>query len=105
MTDFRVCLVTVPDRDTAHKIADDIVTSRLCACVNLIPGLESVYWWQGKIETSSEIMLLIKTQQSRVEALDARIRELHPYTVYEFIVLPLLYGNTDYLKWLKESTT
>ncbi len=105
MTDFRLCLLTVPDRDTARKIADDIVRAKLCACANIIPGLESIYWWQGKVETSAEIMLLIKTQQSRVEALDARIRELHPYAVYEFITLPLLYGNADYLSWLKESTS
>ncbi|OGK13652.1 MAG: cation tolerance protein CutA [Candidatus Riflebacteria bacterium GWC2_50_8] len=105
MTDFRVCLVTLPDRETARKIAENIVNAKLCACANLIPGLESVYTWQGKVETSAEILMVIKTQQSCVAALDARIRELHPYSVYEFIVLPILYGNTDYLQWIKEATS
>ncbi|MBU1107225.1 MAG: divalent-cation tolerance protein CutA [Candidatus Riflebacteria bacterium] len=105
MTDFRVCLVTLPDRDTALKIADDIVKSRLCACANLLPGIESVYTWQGKIETSAEVMMVIKTQQSCVDALDARIRELHPYSVYEFLVLPVLSGNQNYLNWIKEATS
>lgn len=103
MTDFRLCLVIVPDPDTARKIADNIVKSKLCACVNLVPGLESIFWWQGKVETSNEVLLLIKTQQSQVEALDTRVRELHPYAVYEFIALPLLYGNADYLSWVKDS--
>lgn len=105
MNDFRVCLVTLPDREIARKIAENIVSAKLCACANLIPGLESVYAWQGKVETSAEILMVIKTQQSCVSALDARIRELHPYSVYEFIVLPVLYGNTDYLQWIKEATS
>ena len=105
MTDFRVCMVTVPDRDTALKIADDLVRSRLCACANLLPGVESVYAWQGQIETSAEVLMLIKTQQSCITALDARIRELHPYSVYEFVVLPVLAGNLNYLNWIKEATS
>ncbi|HAE39747.1 MAG TPA: divalent-cation tolerance protein CutA [Candidatus Riflebacteria bacterium] len=105
MTDYRICLVTLPDRETARKIADNIVRAKLCACANLIPGVESIYTWQGKVETSIEIIMVIKTQQSCVAALDARIRELHPYSVYEFVVLPILSGNADYLKWIKETTS
>ncbi len=105
MTEFRVCLVTVPDRNTAMKIAEDIVSARLCACVNLIPGIESIYHWQGKIEYGDEILMVIKTQQSRLEALDARIRNHHPYAVYEFIALPVDYGNNNYLKWIHDSTS
>ncbi len=105
MTEFRVCLVTVPDREVARKIAEDIVKAELCACVNLISGIESIYHWQGKIEHGDEILLLIKTQQSCLEALDARIRLIHPYEVYEFIAMPVDYGNHKYLKWIHDSTT
>ncbi len=98
-------MVTVPDRDTAIKIAEDIVPAKLCACVNLIPGIESIYHWQGKIESGAEIIMVIKTQQAHLEALDERIRQLHPYKVYEFIALPVEYGNSDYLKWIHDSTT
>ncbi|PKL48923.1 MAG: divalent-cation tolerance protein CutA [Candidatus Riflebacteria bacterium HGW-Riflebacteria-2] len=105
MTDARVCLVTLPDLDTARKIAKDIVETGLCACANLLPGTESIYRWQGKIEHGSEVLMVIKTRQSRLKELDAKIRQLHPYAVYEFIALPVDYGNENYLQWLYESTS
>jgi len=105
MTEFRVCLVTVPDRATAVKIAENIVAAKLCACVNLISGVESIYHWQGKTEYGDEILMLIKTQQSCLEPLNARIRQLHPYAVFEFVALPVDYGDNNYLKWIHDSTS
>jgi len=104
-TDFRVCLVTFPDRETAKMTAVKLVAEKLCACASLMPGVESIYAWQGKTEISSETLLMIKTQQNCIQAIDAKIRELHPYEVYEFISLPVIYGNADYLNWISESTT
>lgn len=82
-----------------------MVSSKLSACTNIVPGLESIYRWQGKIEHTGELLLLIKTRQELVEAVDKKLRELHPYSVYEFVVLPVETGNEKYLAWLHESTS
>lgn len=95
---------TVPDLETARRIAHTVVYEGLAACVNLLPGLTSVYRWQGQVEESSELLLIIKTRQERYPALEARIQALHPYQVPEIIALAIERGSASYLDWIAEST-
>lgn len=99
-----VTLCTVPDRDTGERIGKCLVEERLAACVNLIPGLTSIYRWQGKVENTSEVLLVIKTTGARFEAVRKRIKELHPYEVPEIIAVPIAHGDPEYLKWITENS-
>ncbi len=96
-----VVLVTAPDLTTARQLAQVALADRLAACANLIPGLESHYWWQGKIDTSNEILLLFKTRRVLLARLEKTILANHPYDTPEFVVLPLAGGNRHYLDWLR----
>jgi len=106
VSDFEYVLVltTLPADADAPRFAHTLVDDRLAACVNLLPVMESVFRWEGKIDRESERQLLIKTSRERVAALWERLRALHPYDVPEFIVLPIVDGNAAYLNWLAEST-
>lgn len=99
-----VVYVTVPNKEAGKKLAESIVTEKLAACVNRVPGIESVYQWEGKIQTDSEELLIIKTRQSLLEALTDHVKANHEYDVPEVISLPITGGNLKYLEWLKEST-
>ncbi|XP_014501129.1 protein CutA 1, chloroplastic isoform X2 [Vigna radiata var. radiata] len=99
-----VVYVTVPNKDAGKKLAESIVTEKLAACVNRVPGIESVYQWEGKIQTDSEELLIIKTRQSLLEALTEHVKANHEYDVPEVISLPITGGNLKYLEWIKEST-
>ncbi|RIH89796.1 divalent-cation tolerance protein CutA [Calidithermus roseus] len=99
-----VVLCTVPDEDSAQSIAHALVAEGLAACVNVLPRLTSVYRWEGEVTSGEELLLIIKTRQERYAALEARIKELHPYTVPEIIALPIQHGSKDYLDWLIQST-
>ncbi len=101
--DFRIVFCTVPDADTGRHIADRLVEYRLAACVNLIPGLESIYRWKGEIQHDSEVLLMIKTTAADYVPLEQAIRELHPYELPEIVAVPLSNGLTDYLNWIIES--
>ena len=100
----RLCLCTCPDRDTARTLARALVEARLAACVNLLPGVESVYRWQGAVEEATEVQLLIKTTSGRLAALAARLRTLHPYAVPELIAFEAVGGLPDYLRWVSAET-
>lgn len=100
---FALVLVTVPDRKIARSLAKAALKARLIACANLIPGLESHYWWEGRIQSSTEILLLLKTSKSKLAALEKWVIQHHPYETPEFLVLPLVAGNQKYLRWLAES--
>lgn len=100
-----ICLSTCPDRATADRIARTLVDERLAACVNLLPGITSVYRWQGTVETDEEVLLLAKTAPARMQALTARIVELHPYDVPEVIALEAGGGLPAYLEWIATETT
>ncbi len=102
-TDAVVVYVTAPSAEEARTLARALVEERLAACVNLLP-VESVYRWQGQLEEASEILLVVKTCHGRLDALAARVRALHSYTVPEIIALPLLAGWPPYLQWLEEET-
>ena len=97
-----VCFCTCPDTATAQSIADVLVGERLAACVNVLPGLRSVYRWQGAIERADEALLLIKTVQGQLQALQARVAALHPYELPELVAVEVAGGLAAYLDWIAE---
>jgi periplasmic divalent cation tolerance protein len=103
-TDYRLVFCTCPDQETAARIAERLVGDRLAACVNLLPGLTSIYRWQGEVQREAEVLLLIKTVTARLPALTAALRELHPYALPEIIALPITDGLPDYLTWVTTCT-
>ena len=103
MTDKRVVLSTAGSEDEARKIAHNLVENQLAACVNIVPGIESIYRWQGKVETAREWLLLIKTTAEKFPAVRDAIRELHSYDLPECIAIPIDDGSTEYLEWIGES--
>ena len=100
-----LCLSTCPDAAAAGRIARALVDERLAACVNILPGLRSVYRWQGTVETGDEVMLLAKTVPGRLDALTARIAELHPYELPEVVAVETSGGLPAYLDWIAHETT
>ena len=100
---FRIALVTAPDLPTARRLAQAALQVRLAACVNLLSGVQSLYWWMGKVESSTEVLLLFKTRHSFLPKLEKLILAEHPYDTPEFVVLPILRGNRRYLAWIAES--
>ena len=102
-TRFALVLVTAPNLKVARQLAQAVLKNRLAACVNLVPKLESHYWWQGKLEHGQEILLLIKTAKVKLPALEKLVLAEHPYDTPEFLVVPLQAGNQRYLAWLSES--
>ncbi len=100
---FVIVLVTAPDLKTARKLARPALSAKLIACANLVPKIESHYWWQGKIESGAEVLLVLKTQTSKLTALEKLILAGHPYDTPEFLVLPLSAGSQRYLDWLAVS--
>jgi periplasmic divalent cation tolerance protein len=99
-----VVLVTCPDRRTAQTIGRTLVEERLAACANVVPGLTSIYRWQGRICRDSEVLVLLKTRRSCFPTLARRVRQLHPYSVPEIVALPVVLGSPTYLAWVAEST-
>ncbi len=102
-TKFAVVLVTAPDLKVARLLARAALSARLIACANLIQKIESHYWWRGKIESGREVLLVLKTQKSKLAAVEKLVLAKHPYDTPEFIVLPLSAGNKRYLDWLAGS--
>jgi periplasmic divalent cation tolerance protein len=103
MTDKRIVLSTAGSEDEARKIAHHLVEHQLAACVNVVPRIESIYRWQGKVETGREWLLLIKTSAERIPAVRDAIRELHSYELPECIAISIEEGSTEYLEWLADS--
>jgi len=99
-----VAFVTAPDSKTARTLAHAALKARLVACANLIPGIESHYWWKGKVESSAEVLIIFKTARSKLKMLEKLIVAKHPYDTPEFIVLPIAAGNRRYLDWIADST-
>jgi periplasmic divalent cation tolerance protein len=97
---YQLLLCTCPNQKIAEALAKHLITEQLAACVNILPGITSVYAWQGQVETAQEHLLLIKSHSQLYAALEAAIKQLHPYEVPEVIALPIECGATDYLKWI-----
>ena len=103
--EYVIVLTTLPADADGAAFARDLVEERLAACVNLSAPMESIYRWEGTVETESERQLAIKTSRDCVVALWDRVRELHPYDMPEFLVMPIVDGNDAYLRWIAESTS
>jgi periplasmic divalent cation tolerance protein len=99
MTDALVVLITAPG-DQAEALARTLVEERLCACVNLVPGVRSIYRWQGEVQADAETLCVVKTERAAFERLRARVVALHPYDVPEVVALPVELGHAPYLAWL-----
>lgn len=99
-----IVITNCPDEETANAIALAVVEERLAACVNILPRVQSIYRWQGSVESAAEIPLLIKTSSRHYPALEARITALHPYDVPEIIALPVVRGLPAYLNWVAAET-
>lgn len=105
MTNARIILTTAGSQEEAQKIAHALVERRLAACVNIVPQIESVYRWQGKVETAQEWLLLIKTQAALYERVRDAVKELHSYDLPECVMLDLTAGSQDYLDWIAKNTS
>ena len=101
MTEVRVVLITAPRGDVALRIAHALIDNHLAACVNVVPGITSVYRWEGKVCEEGEDLLIAKTTVERVDALIGHVRSIHPYTVPEVIALPVEGGSETYLRWVE----
>lgn len=100
---YLLILNTCPDKETALRVANTLVSKRLAACVNILPGLTSVYHWQGQIEADEEHLLLIKSTQAAYPEVESTICETHPYELPEVIAVPLVEGLDSYLSWMSNN--
>ena len=103
MSDVVVVLTTLPAEGDVGAFARSLVEEHLAACVNIHAPMTSIYWWDGKVQEDAERQLTIKTSVDRVEALQTRIRELHPYDLPEFVVLSVAEASQAYSRWVRES--
>ena len=102
--DIRLVITNCPDEETANRIALAVVEEKLAACVNILPRVQSIYRWQGAVESAVEVPLLIKTTAANYPALEAAIRQRHPYDLPEIIALPVAAGLPAYLNWVAAET-
>ena len=102
-TPYRLILCTCPDNQVAEQLATTLVEQRLAACINVVPGLTSIYRWQGKLEKGTEALLLIKTTRELYSAVENAIRQRHPYELPEIIAVTVDEGSPDYLRWITTS--
>jgi len=100
---YFIVLVTAPDLKTARRLAQAVLKAKLVACVNLVPKIESHYWWQGKIERGDEVLMVLKTTRRNLAALEKLVLALHPYDTAEFVVLPVSRGSQRYLDWWQQA--
>lgn len=101
---YSMVYVTINSAGSATELANSIVASNLAACVNILPGITSVYKWEGKVQSEPELLLMIKTRKDLLESLSSFIKSHHPYSVPEIIAVPIEFGNSEYLAWIDEST-
>ena len=103
MTDKIVIFVTVGNSSDAALLAKSLVEKRLAACVNLVPGISSWYWWEGKVNEDQEVLLVMKTSRDKFAALEKEVLRLHSYAVPEIIAVQIVEGSKNYLNWIEES--
>ena len=100
-----VIYCTVPNDFNANLIASTLVDENLAACVNIVPSITSIYKWEGSVQTDSELLLIIKTQQSKFNDVEKRIKELHENSIPEIIALPIIKGSEEYQNWIIKETS
>ena len=100
-----VVLVTAPHMDEAEAIASRLLEAKLVACANLVPGVMSLFWWEGKIDRAEEVLMVMKTTRERLDAVIAAVEEAHSYDVCEVVALPVIGGSAPYLAWVSESVS
>jgi periplasmic divalent cation tolerance protein len=100
---FVVLFSTTGSVDEAENISDYLIANHLAACVNIVPSIRSVYWWDNKVNHDAEVLMIIKTAASKIEEVEKSIRRLHSYETPELIALPLHYGIAEYLQWMTEA--
>ena len=98
-----LALSTFPDQESARRISNELVTKKLAACANILPGVESIYCWKEKIESGNETLMLFKLSEDRQSAFQEKLRSLHPYDVPEIIFVPISSGLPEYLRWVTEN--
>ena len=98
-----LALSTFPDRETAQRISNQLITEQFAACANILPAVESVYRWKGKVETGDETLVLFKLSEDRQSDFQNKLRSLHPYEVPEIIFVPISDGLPEYLRWVAEN--
>lgn len=103
MPKYVLCLTTVGSRKSAEKIAEHLVSKKCVACVSVVPGITSFYFWKKKLCREGETQLVMKTLSGKLKKLEKELNLVHPYELPEFVVLPILKGSADYLKWLERA--
>ena len=98
-----VILITCANKREAKKIARNLVKQRLVACVNIIDRIKSIFWWQERIDSASEVLLIAKSKKSLMPEVIRQVKSLHSYQVPEIIALPVMAGNRDYIDWINDS--
>ena len=98
-----VILITAKDKVEAKAISDKLLQDKLIACANIVDGVESIFWWQGKVDEAKEVFLILKSRRDKFEKIIQTVKSVHSYEVPEILALPVLEGNPDYLRWIDES--
>lgn len=101
---YCIVFVTCPNNKVANKIANILLKKKLAACINILPKIESMYWWEGKIEKSNESLMIIKTKSGLLKKVENEIKKIHPYEVPEVISIKIDRGSEKYLNWIKRVT-
>src|ERR1700733_9430328 len=102
-TQYIIVLVTSKDKKEAEKISQGLLEAKLIVCANIIEGVQSLFWWQGKIDSSQEVLLVLKTKKALFKKVTAKVQSLHSYQTPEIIALPIVQGSKDYLEWISAS--
>ena len=100
-----VIYITTGTDEEAQKVAEELLKQRKAACVSILPGVSSIFWWQDKLDSAQEILLIVKTKASLVNEIVRLVTEIHSYDVPEIIALPIMGGNRDYLEWIGKEVT
>ena len=103
--DVIVVFITAPSREVAHQIANGLLEQKLAACVNVVPAVQSIYSWQGAVQSDDEVLLIVKSRAALFEEkLLPAVQDMHPYEVPEIIALPVIMGSKSYLDWVEVET-